>query len=281
MRQSQITYITLSILVVSSFFVFPKVFARTSATSLEKDQTTTSTPIIIILPHQDDELFMAGSIQRYQKSGRDVRVVMVSDGGASKVRHILNGKDDKGNKVFSVSHGKTHNPFKEGYKWFTRQRFSAARNREFIRSMKELGIPRSHIEFMNSGKELSTPHPVYRDGDLRKNAAKAIEIIQKKYGDGTYVTLSGGHSDHVALEEALFEAEGISEKIFFPYEYEETQEYITLTEEELAKKQKAISVYEEWKPREGKFSIGGLSVNGLMEKWRQQVKEYFYTLSSS
>ena len=203
---------------------------------------------------------------------------MVSDGGSSAVRHILNGKDDKGNRVVRASDKKPHNPLKEGYAWFTRQRFSAARNREFIRSMKELGIAKSQIEFMNPGKEFGTARPIYRDGDLQKTAAKAIALMYEKYGDGTYVTLSGGHPDHVALEDALFEATGISEKIFFPFNYDTTQDHITLTEDEMKKKQKAIDAYAEWKPSEGKFAIGGLSVNGLMDTWRQQVKEYFYSL---
>lgn len=234
-------------------------------------------PVVIILPHQDDELFMAGAIQQYVKSKRPVYVVMVSDGSASSVRHVLNGKNDRGDTVFCPIHDRVHNPAKEGYGWLSKQRFTAARNKEFILSLQELGVKRSNIYFANPGGEYGSANPTYRDGHLHRSSSKVMANIRKKYGDGTYVTVSGGHNDHVALEEALIATEHISEKIFFPLHYDHLKDSVVLSEEEFAAKQRAVAVYESWAPKKGRFGIGGHSVRGLMDTWFAEKTEYFYS----
>ncbi len=235
------------------------------------------TPVVFILPHQDDELFIAGTMQRYARTGRNVYAVLVSDGSSSSARHTINGKNEEGKSVFCALHGRVHNPKKEGYIPLTIQKFSQARNEEFIRSVSLLDIPRSHIVFMNNGEEKGSKNPIFRDGYLFNNAGEAITHIYEKYGDGTYITLSGGHPDHVALEEALKQTKGISEKYFFPLDHSDIVEHITLTEKEQKMKLKAVRVYEEWAPRKKRFAIGGHSVKFLFDIWNSKEPEYFYS----
>lgn len=264
---------------LASFFIIPTAQAEeTVDASVFIKPVMQKKPVVFILPHQDDELFMAGAIQQYKKTGRAIYVVMVSDGGSSAARHVLNGKDEFGNPVFCDIHERFHRPAKEGYRIFTRQTFSAARNKEFVRSLKELGIPKSHIYFMNKGGENGSAKPEFRDGDLTRNAAEALMRIYKKYGDGTYITVSGGHRDHIALEEALIQTDGITEKLFFPLEHDHVEAHVQLSSTEAMVKQKAVGVYEEWAPKKGIFGIGGHSVKGFMTRWRAEDKEFYYSI---
>lgn len=278
MKQRWFTRVFLACLFVS-FFVFSSAHAEeTVKASAFIKPVMQKKPVVFVLPHQDDELFMAGAIQKYIKTGRKVYVVMVSDGGSSAARHVLNGKDEFGHPMYCDIHERIHKPTKEGYNVFNRQKFSSARNKEFIRSLKELGISKSYITFMNKGDEAGTAKPEFRDGELAKNATIAFARIYAKYGDGTYVTVSGGHIDHVALEEALVQTEGISEKMFFPLDHEHFHERLELAFEEIKTKQKAVGVYEEWSPKRGRYGIGGHSVQGFMDKWREDQEEYFYSV---
>lgn len=234
-------------------------------------------PVVIIVPHQDDELFMAGAIQRYVASGRRVYAVMVSDGGGSYARHKINGKDDRGNSVCCGLDGEPHEPKKEGYWPLSRKAFSAARNREFMRSMARLGVPAYRIIYMN-GSLHGTSTPRFVDMHLHKNASQVISSLYARFGDGTYVTVAGGHSDHVALEEALSQAKRISEKVFFPFDPSVASDNLELTPEELLKKQNAVAEYEAWNPRKGKYAIGAHSVPDLIATWKVTEREAFYTI---
>jgi LmbE family N-acetylglucosaminyl deacetylase len=236
-----------------SFFIFSPIYAEEIDTSVKIKKDLRAKPVVVILPHQDDELFMAGAIQQYIASGRKVYAVIVSDGAASAARERM-----------SIV--------------LTKQQFSLARNREVVRSLGILGIPRSRIHFMNPDNLTGTKKSLYKDGELSKTADQAIKRIFKKYGDGTYVTVAGGHYDHIALEEALHRQEGISEKIFFPYIADGLTEAVTLPDKEMKKKRQAISIYEEWQPKKGRYAIGVQSVPDLMVMWRLQDKEYFYSL---
>lgn len=265
-------------IIISTFFACSVVSAEDTIipVSVVIKKTLDHTPIVFILPHQDDELFVAGTIQKYKHTGRKIHVVMVSDGGSSSARFTINGKNDEGKAVFCALHRRVHNPKKEGYLPLSVQKFSQARNEEFIRSLQALGIARSQIQFMNKGEEKGVQYPEFRDGLLFDNAKEAIARIYATYGDGTYITLSGGHSDHVALQEALKEAKGISEKLFFPLDHSDITEHTSLSITEQKNKEKAVRVYGEWAPKKRRFAIGEHSVKFLLDVWNAKEPEYFY-----
>ncbi len=238
-------------------------------------------PVVALLPHQDDEMFLAGSIIQYIEQGKDVYAVMVTDGGDSSARLMLNGKDDLEKPYCCDLRGKIHNPEKEGYDQLDKQRFSAARNREFFTSMTRLGIPKEHIFFANPGGVDASMEPLYKDGSLTKILAReAIEVFFKKFGDGTYITVESrqGHAyhrnpDHAVLQDALIEFPGISEKYYFS-DIEDEAMRIELPSAVLRKKRDALNAYYEWEPRNGKFAIGAHSVKYLLDEWTTNSFEY-------
>src|SRR4051812_32028738 len=153
--------------------------------------------VIFFIPHQDDEMYMLGSMYREIKAGNDVYAIMVTDGGRSEVRMQLSKTLD-------------HN--------FTRQEFSTIRNKEFYLVLRAAGFAPNHVIFANAGSLLGSKAPTYLDGDL--SFEQATEIIQNAfdtYGDGEYITVlaDGGHADHRELHDALFNFIGPSEKVYF------------------------------------------------------------------
>ncbi len=224
-------------------------------------QTKTSLPVVMIVPHQDDEMFMAGKFLWFLEHGFTVYVALATDGGNS---HILGDLQ------------------KQGYKDLNRQSFARARNLEFFDSLKTLGVLPDHILFMNPGGIDASENPKYQDGHLSEAAAK--EIVQTLYdqiGDGVYMTTSGGHPDHVALAHALQNFSGIQKKLFFPIDKSEATQKFFVNSEEQEIKQKALAAYSLWNPEIGRYAIGERSVDLLMKKWGQGEFEYYFdTLSN-
>lgn len=213
-------------------------------------------PVVMILPHQDDEMFMAGKFISLLERGHPAYAAIVTDGGNSHIRLDLQ---------------------RQGYKDLDRQTFAHARNLEFVDSMKSLGIPPNHIFFMNPGNVKGSTDPRYQDGSL--SDAQATGIIQQLYdkiGDGIYLTVAGGHSDHVVLEHALQHFSGITHKLFFPLEKTSDTQVFFLTPPLQAKKQEALHAYSIWKPEENRFAIGEHSVESLIGKWASSTTEYYF-----
>lgn len=234
-------------------------------------------PVVVILPHQDDEMFLAGAIAQFVFSGRDVYVVVVTDGGSSRVRHVLNGVDDAGGTVFCEYHKRIHNPEEEGYVFLTRQDFVSARNTEVSESMMRLGVPASHVIFMNPGGVSGSAHSTYRDGVLTADQAReVIDELYAQFGSGIYLALADGHGDHIVLERGLEEtAMTSSAKIFFPLEKKNAESRAQLSKREQDAKQHALGVYYVWNPVEDRFAIGAHSVVELLKDWSESTQEYF------
>lgn len=212
-------------------------------------------PVFFFLPHQDDEMILAGGIVSYLEQGREVKVIMVTDGGASAVRSVF---------------------VKQGYRDFNREFFSQSRNDEFIRSMLKLGVKKENIIFANT----SSKNPKYRDGQLtREQATEVIGQIFERFGDGIYITIIGDsrysfypHGDHLALEKALRDFP-IQEKHFYT-DFLTPQLQIRLNNKILEKKSAALSQYFVWAPQEGKFAIGEHSVASRLRFWQRSNFEY-------
>ncbi len=238
-------------------------------------------PVVVILPHQDDEMFLAGTLNRLIKRGHPVYTIVTTDGSGSAVRYILSGRDRNGNLAVSIIKKRILNPIIEGYKPLDKQHFSAARNREYFESMQNLGVPANNILFANPGGIMGSNHPIYIDGSMTKELAR--EIIQRIYhkiGNGIYLVVASAHDetiyqniDHKAIEEALKEFPGIDERYYFG-----DKEYpaltIFLSPEEHKNKVLALNAYKIWNPQQGRFAIGEHSVKHMLDYWRKSTKEY-------
>lgn len=213
-------------------------------------------PVVMILPHQDDEMFLAGKAISFMERGHPVYAVLATDGGNSRIFRDLQN---------------------HGYKNMTRQSFTHSRNLEFFESAKNLGVPVDHIFFMNPGGIDASSNPLYQDGTLSE--AQAKEIVQELYnkiGDGIYLTTAGGHPDHVAIARALQNFSEIHQKLFFPIDTAQAKEKFFVTSEEQERKQKALGAYAVWNPNTGRYAIGEHSVDPLMKKWGNGEFEYYF-----
>ncbi len=232
---------------------------------------------VFLLPHQDDEMFMAGSIERALADGKDVSVAIVTDGGASSVLPILNG-----DRYSTLDH-RYHYPRTEGYVPLTRQTFSAARNRELSDSLQALGVRPDHILFLNAGGLEGSSDPVYRDGELTEvQAREAIQEIFRVLGDGEYATVAAAlgdlnqtHGDHFALRQALRNFSGIKTKWYFS-ERPGLGTAVPLSVPERRNKFLALAAYFLWQPESGRFAVGKHSVLDLLSAWRESKTEYIF-----
>ncbi len=233
---------------------------------------------VYLLPHQDDEMFLAGSIAHNVQAGKKVYAVIVTDGSASKVFGWLNQLAKSTRAVDCLKNqcrgfpGQLLTPL-------TIRQFIEARNREFIASMETLGVPRSHIILANTSSTLEADHNSFRDGHLTVPAASTlIRELSKELGMETFVTLISDpthpeHPDHRTLSIALQNASEIKDKIF----YSEDPIYslpIKLSLAERRAKIKALDQYFVWNPKQGRYAIAAHSVRKLLLAWQYRHFEY-------
>lgn len=97
-------------------------------------------PIIFFTPHQDDEtLFMGHAIAHHALAGREVHVVLVTDGRTSAARNAINGT------ASSPWWGGDHYPGREGYATLDEATFSAARTAELRSACGQLGVQPGNV----------------------------------------------------------------------------------------------------------------------------------------
>lgn len=222
---------------------------------------------VFLIPHQDDDMFMDGTIKANLDNGKQVYAVMVTDGGASNIRQ----KFIKGLGNFSNPPTST-------------QAFTAARNREFYDAMIRLGVPEDHILFANPGGISGSDSPIYRDSQLTPElATEVIKYFFDKLGNGTYYTvaaqlgvLNSTRPDHHILRNALANFTGINERYYFS-EKEELGTKIILTEEQSKAKKYTLESYSMIDPNNGHFAISKYSVGQTLDKWQKLPAEYFFT----
>ncbi|TDD70177.1 PIG-L family deacetylase [Jiangella aurantiaca] len=150
----------------------------------------TGRPVIFYTPHQDDEtLFMGQIIARHALAGREVHVVLVTDGRASTARNAINGLTSNG---WWQDH---HQPEREGYAPLTQQQLSEARNREFVSACGQLGVWPANIHLEG-----------FRDGTLTLTQATGVlEKYDALFPTAGHYTMSwdDATSDHSILGQAL------------------------------------------------------------------------------
>ena len=203
---------------------------------------------LYLVPHQDDELLTMGlDIIRSIREGEDVSILLFTDGAASVVRNIM--ETDDGNAYL--------------------ERFVEARDREFVKSCRKLGIKEDNIIIPALSKRGS-------DSDLTVD--RSLEIIRDEVDIRKFeciCTISsedipGRHSDHSTLGKAaaLLPFRGFEGRLLFftePYlagmsGSAEEPELQKATEEEMSILSDAADAY-----RKGK-GIGSRSVHALFDR---------------
>jgi LmbE family N-acetylglucosaminyl deacetylase len=199
--------------------------------------------VVFYSPHADDEvLSMGASIIKEVKKGNEVYVVLLSQGLASSAINKVNAKLES-----------------EGYQPIKVEEFGEARIEEFKNSVTSMGVPENHIIIKN-----------LPDGEFTSELVKeVIQEMEKKYIGAKHHVMSDQdpHADHASTGIALREltSEGITEQGYYhiPIQEFENLSYSKKVKMRFGSKktyQKALNAYGIWKPEEGKYSIGLISV---------------------
>jgi LmbE family N-acetylglucosaminyl deacetylase len=135
--------------VTTAAFLFPAAEPRPASSRGARRMTDpipadpTGAPVVFYTPHQDDEtLFMGQVIAHHASVGREVHVVLCSNGSPSQVLQELNGTI-----ADNTWWGGTHYPAREGYQPLTAAEFGLARTEELIAACGQLGVPRERVHF--------------------------------------------------------------------------------------------------------------------------------------
>ena len=143
--------------------------------------------------HADDERLMKGwVIAHHVLAQRPVHLILATDGSTTSALGMLNGEAASG------WWGGYHNPEREGYQPLTPQDISDARDREYISSGRQFGLP---LERIHLNKE-------HRGPDLNVDQATALLLRRREQSPdaGVYTHHWDDIDDsHAALGEALLE----------------------------------------------------------------------------
>ncbi|MEH7437949.1 cell wall-binding repeat-containing protein [Neobacillus drentensis] len=163
-------------------------------------------PIIYFVPHQDDEILSMGiDIRNEISRGRNVQVVLMTDGENSGARDILNGVYDEesafpvfnGEKIWCNWHNTYHDPLLEhfNHEHLSFEEFSNLRTDEFKRALYSLGITDEHIH-------IESLHSENIDID---NVERIIQKYLALYPSADVRTLSwfDGHPTHSLIGQTI------------------------------------------------------------------------------
>lgn len=223
-------------------------------------------PAVYFVPHQDDEtLSMSVSIARRAAAGREVHVVLVTDGSRSGAFKNYFDCSPAGDTRY------------EKVACLTRGEFVEARNREFVAALKVLGVPSSRISFEGIVNNESTSASV---------GAIVDRYIARFGPSASYNTMSwlDMHVDHYALGYVLNNRcirQGIPDCRFYQSDLYSLQhpgidigypKVVTPrgwldvpTPTELAAVRAAMDEFRRWDPQAGRYAIG----------WKYSVSKYF------
>lgn len=209
-------------------------------------------------PHQDDELLTMGhAITHYVQRGYEVHVVLLTDGSNSSSIHLVN------------------NEIKTKYlQPLSKQEFSYARNLEFVRSLKVLGVERENIHFA-----------YFEDGKTTVDEIQNL-ILQyhSRFPEAEHMAFSyhDDHIDHknsgIALQN-LYKGGIIKEpklyiqnveRPFYNGTYEpDIEQYQSIIES-------AIYAYSDWNPLRRMYSIGIISVKGHFDTLKEDPRSKYH-----
>lgn len=229
-------------------------------TAIDPVPLATGRPVIFYAPHQDDEtLFMGQVIAHHALAGRDVHVVLGSDGSTSRIRNALNGLE--GNAWW----GGSHYPEREFYSTLSTADFAAARDRELVAACGQLGVQPGniHLELGTRGPTIDVPGAealIRRYDDLYPDAGH----YSMWWGDGdpTHKALGTALRNLAVSEPGTFNdcrwmvrTDQIASSGSVPYALPATT---AATIQRMARR--AGWAYRSWAPQQGLFAIGYHSV---------------------
>ena len=205
-------------------------------------------PVVYFVPHQDDEtISMSSDIAAHIAANRPVYVVLVTDGSASSARGPLCTT-----KKVCLSEAQ----------------FSAARTREFVAALSQLGVTASHIFYEN----------VVDDTLTSPQAEAIIDKYIAKYPGASYKTMSwlDKHNDHYRLGYALNNRcvyQNLDCRFLQSPLYQKGVSFATFPVvspisgryNNTAKTRAAVAEYRYWNPSIGRYAIGDLSVKSQLD----------------
>lgn len=205
--------------------------------------------VVFYIPHQDDEALTFGvSILNHVEAGYDVHIVLLTDGAGSGVRKRLN---------------------------MTPQAFTEARNNEFLRSVRLMGVKSENIRFMNYPDGTTTVEQVYQ-------AAREYQDLYPTARHKSY-SYTDAHPDHknAGLGLKRLVDEGITDDVrYYLRRGMKAPEGARMIRE--AKKphydtilRSVAAAYSIENPRLGLYGIGNKSVPSSF-KWLQDSPKNYY-----
>lgn len=241
-----------------------------SSVTLAASATDHKNKAIYFVPHQDDEvLSMGASIASHAKAGREVHLVLVTDGSGSGAITKVNAKLKQ-----------------EGRAPLTVAQFSKARNAEFEASAIKLGVKKQnlHYERLVDGKVTS------------QQAEKVIDKYIAAYKGASFKSMSwlDLHNDHYKLGYALNNrcVSGIVTDCRFyqsalyqkgsthPNALSKPQNTVVspkggryASATEIAR---AAAEYKVWNPAAGRYSVGYLSVASSFDHLLKNPSSYYH-----
>lgn len=235
--------------------------------------------VLFFAPHQDDELLTMGAYAQLAiEQGKDAHVILCTDGSRSCVRGVLNDQQS------CSKHGGTHN-----YE-LNIDKFSDARDREFLSSCMAIGYRPSRIHF----------HPQRAiDGNLSvEQACTIIEHYIRIFPNAEICTItpfagSSQHRDHKNLGYAalsLHKTKAIKKLTLFiePYCLDDFRVQNPNVKLECAKSnseknldglKNAMNQYCLWEPENGRYAIGYHSVTNEFDDFSQNLSSWFYRIN--
>jgi N-acetylmuramoyl-L-alanine amidase len=247
------------------------------------DLHPSSRPIIYFVPHQDDEILSLGIDIRNEISlGRNVQIVLVTDGENSGARDILNGQYDSesplpslaGEKVYCSWHHTYHDPVAEHFQTqhLTFEQFSNLRTDEFKRALKGLGVhdDQIHIEALHA------------DNINIDNVDRIVKKYLALYPNADVRSLSwfDGHPTHSLIGQTILSLQhtGFIERYqakyllsvytdrFYPVEKPiQSQKEVMENPADLSNLVDAANEYKRYDPQHGFYAIGYHSVDGQFD----------------
>lgn len=161
-------------------------------------------PILVIVPHPDDEAFgFSGTLGAAKASGAPVRVFLLSDGECANIAEQWIQEQEQGDLTSAGMQGDLNN---DGV--VDQYDFGAARRNEFKDSMKVLGISKEDIVFLGNAYGDSPLDPflstaalaeyIYRDSEqagFPLGGSTRIFTVAPQLGDGNQAIFYGDTYD--------------------------------------------------------------------------------------
>ncbi|MGG3467854.1 cell wall-binding repeat-containing protein [Neobacillus pocheonensis] len=258
------------------------------------DMHPSERPIIYFVPHQDDEILSMGiDIRNELSHGRNVQVVLMTDGENSGARDILNGGYDlessfpslTGEKIWCNWHQTYHDPASEHYRHdhLSFDEFANLRTDEFYRALHSLGVTNDHIHIES-----------LHEGSI--NIDHVEQLVQKyltMYPNADVRSLSwfDGHPTHSLIGQTIesMQEEGLLQRYqakflvsvytdrFYNEETPiETQVEVLNKETDLPILLAAANEYIRFEPEKGFYGIGYHSVSDQFDAMMSETYSKFH-----